>query len=184
MVGELGLDVGGLQVPDAGPVFLSTLAGHVAAGLIAVAAGALTCAAPKRAGRHPRTGLVYWYALGGVFATATVLAALRWSHDRHLFLIAAITFGLATLGRRIRRRLRPGWRARHGCAMAGSYVGLLTGFYVDNGAQLPLWDRLPHLAYWVLPAAVGLPLTWWALVRNDAVRRRSASRSPAGDRAQ
>ena len=181
MAGELGLDIGGLQVPDAGPVFLTALAVHVVVGLIAVVTGALTCAAAKGAGRHPRTGLVYWYALGGVFATATVLAALRWSHDRQLFLIAAVAFGLATLGRRARRRLRPGWPARHGCAMAGSYVGLLTGFYVDNGAQLPLWDRLPHLAYWLLPAAVGLPLTWWALIRNDAVRRRSPT--PAGDRA-
>ena len=27
--------------------------------------------------------------------------------------------------------------------MAASYVALLTGFYVDNGPQLPLWDRLP-----------------------------------------
>jgi hypothetical protein len=29
---------------------------------------------------------------------------------------------------------------------------LLTGFHVDNGRQLPLWDRLPHWTYWVLPA--------------------------------
>jgi hypothetical protein len=50
--------------------------------------------------------------------------------------------------------------AWHGCAMAGSYVALFTGFYVDNGPQLPVWDRLPHLLYWLLPAAVGAPLTW------------------------
>ena len=48
----------------------------------------------------------------------------------------------------------------------GSYVALFTGFYVDNGAQLPLWDRLPPLAYWLLPAVVGAPITWRALVRN------------------
>src|SRR3954451_8866168 len=114
MVGELGLDIGGLQVPDAGPVFLTTLAVHAAVGLVAVATGAVTCAAPKRAGRHPRTGLVYWYALGGVLASATVRAALRWGHDRQLFLIATVAFGLAALGRRIRRRLRPGCPARHG----------------------------------------------------------------------
>jgi hypothetical protein len=55
--------------------------------------------------------------------------------------------------------------------MAGSYIALLTGFYVDNGAQLPLWDRLPHLAYWLLPAAVGAPLTWRALARNGALKQ-------------
>ena len=53
--------------------------------------------------------------------------------------------------------------------MAGSYIALLTGFYVDNGPQLPLWNRLPHWSFWFLPAAVGIPLTWRALVRNHAL---------------
>ena len=57
-----------------------------------------------------------------------------------------------------------------------SYIALLTGFYVDNGSQLPLWDRLPHLLYWLLPAAVGTPLTWWALRRNHAIRARRPGR--------
>ena len=62
--------------------------------------------------------------------------------------------------------------------MAGSYIALFTGFYVDNGPQLPLWDRAPHLAYWLLPAAVGAPLTWRALLRNGAIgRRRPENRS-------
>ena len=56
-------------------------------------------------------------------------------------------------------------------AMAASYVALLTGFYVDNGPQLPLWNRLPTVAYWVLPALVGVPLTWRALIRNGAISR-------------
>jgi hypothetical protein len=44
--------------------------------------------------------------------------------------------------------------------MGGSYIALLTGFYVDNGPFLPLWDRLPHLTYWLLPTAIGVPLIW------------------------
>jgi hypothetical protein len=61
--------------------------------------------------------------------------------------------------------------------MAGSYITLLTGFYVDNGPQLPLWDRLPHLTYWLLPTALGAPLTWRALARNHALlsNRRTAA---------
>jgi hypothetical protein len=35
---------------------------------------------------------------------------------------------------------------------------------------LPLWDRLPHLAYWFIPAAIGTALTWWALARYRAAR--------------
>jgi hypothetical protein len=67
----------------------------------------------------------------------------------------------------------------HGCAMAGSYVALFTGFYVDNGPQLPLWDRLPHLTYWLLPAAMGAPLTWWALRRNGALSRDGDQPTPS-----
>ena len=49
--------------------------------------------------------------------------------------------------------------------MGGSYIALLTGFYVDNGRFLPLWDRLPHIAYWLLPSLIGVPLIWRALRR-------------------
>jgi hypothetical protein len=48
--------------------------------------------------------------------------------------------------------------------MGASYIALLTAFYVDNGPHLPFWNRLPTLAFWLLPAAVGVPLTavaWW-----------------------
>ena len=164
----LAVEIAGIHIPDAGPLFFTVLALHVAASAMAVVAGVLATTAAKRPGRHPRAGTVYLYGIGGVFATATGLAGMRWSHDWHLFVIAAVAFGLAVLGWWVRRRRPNRWMAWHGCAMAGSYVALLTGFYVDNGAQLPLWNRLPHLLYWLLPAAVGVPLTWWALIRNRA----------------
>lgn len=47
--------------------------------------------------------------------------------------------------------------------MGGSYITLLTGFYVDNGPFLPLWNRLPHLTYWLLATIIGVPLIWQAL---------------------
>jgi hypothetical protein len=181
MTDELAIDVVGLHVPDAGPVFVAALAVHVAAGATAVIAGLLAATAAKRSGRHPRAGTVYLFAIATVFVTATVMAVLRWTHDRHLFAIATVACGLAMLGWWARRRRPPRWMAWHGSAMAGSYVALLTGFYVDNGPQLPVWDRLPHLLYWLLPAAVGLPVTLLALVRNRAIGRRQplgAGRAP------
>ena len=158
-------------------MFFAALGIHILAGLAGVVAGVLATTAPKRPGRHPRAGAVYLYAISGVFVTATVMAAMRWHQDRHLFAIACIAFALASFGFWARRR-RPGhWIAWHGSAMAGSYIALFTGFYVDNGPRLPLWDRLPHLAYWFIPAAVGIPLTWWALKRNRAA---ATSRNAAG----
>lgn len=155
-----------LHIPHAGPLFLATLALHVLAGGAAVVSGALAATASKRAGRHPRAGGVYLRAISAVFLTASVLAALRWRQDWRLFVIACVAAGLAWFGWSARRRGRGRWMVWHGGAMAGSYAALFTGFYVDNGPQLPLWDRLPHLTYWLLPAAVALPLTWRALLRN------------------
>lgn len=150
-------------------IFGVALAVHVTAGLTSVVAGGLAAQAPKRPGRHPRAGTVYLYGLAGIFVTATIMAGLRWRHDWHLFAIATVTAGLGSLGWWARRRARARWMAWHGSAMGGSYIGLLTGFYVDNGSQLPVWDRLPHLAYWFLPAVVGIPLVLRALIRNGAL---------------
>jgi cytochrome c oxidase assembly factor CtaG len=158
-------DILGLPIPDAGPIFLTTLLIHIACGLTAVVCGALAATARKQHGRHPRAGRVYLWTLGGVFTTATVMAAIRWREDAHLFAIAVIAFSLSLYGYRTRRRRRPGWPVHHGIGMGGSYTALLTGFYVDNGPFLPLWDRLPQWAYWVLPTLVGAPLTWMALRR-------------------
>jgi hypothetical protein len=57
--------------------------------------------------------------------------------------------------------------------MGVAYIALLTGFYVDNGARLPLWDLLPGWAYWVAPSLVGGPIIARALRRRRAEAARS-----------
>jgi hypothetical protein len=161
----LRLTILGLRVPDAGPLFLTALACHVLAGMTCVVSGALAATARKRSGRHPTAGHVYLWGIAAVFATASVMATMRWREDRHLFGIAVIAAGLALLGWRARMRRRSGWVRWHAIGLGGSYIALLTGFYVDNGPQLPLWDRLPPWMFWLLPSAVGIPLIWWALRR-------------------
>jgi hypothetical protein len=89
----------------------------------------------------------------------------RESIEAHLFAIAVVAFWP--------RPLRPPGPTtsptrmaappRHG--MGGSYIALLTAFYVDNGPFLPLWNRLPHWTYWLLPAVIGMPLIWRPLHR-------------------
>ena len=56
--------------------------------------------------------------------------------------------------------------------MGLSYIAMLTAFYVDNGPHLPLWDRLPTIALWLLPGAIGIPITAHAIKR--AGNRRAA----------
>ncbi|GLZ78436.1 hypothetical protein Afil01_32430 [Actinorhabdospora filicis] len=163
------VEIGGLEIPAAGPVFLTALAIHVLAGLACVASGALAALSRKRHGWHPRAGTVYVLGIAVVFASAAVMAIVRWPHDVHLLAIATVALVTALAGRALRRRGRLAW---HGSLMAGSYVALLTGFYVDNGARPPVWDALPPIAYWLLPAAIGFPLTWWALARHHLLRRR------------
>jgi hypothetical protein len=174
----------GQALAGAGPLFLSVLALHVVAGLTAVAAGAVAATAPKRRGRHTRAGAVYYQAVTVVAATAAALTAFRPARDWYLLLLGALTLGLAAAGRHARRhpaalpwRRRPG-HAPHILAMGGSFTVLLTAFYVDNGKNLPLWDRLPAAAYWLLPTVVAAPLTWRALVRH----RGRQHPGPAGTR--
>jgi hypothetical protein len=155
----LGTDVG-----STAPVFLAFLAIHVIAGLTAVLTGAVAALARKGSPRHIRAGRWFYRAITVVFATATILAALRWRQDYHLFIIGAVAFTAATIGYQHRRRHRPG-DTGHITGMGAAYVAMLTAFYVDNGPHLPLWDRLPTLAFWLLPSAIGAPIITRAVIR-------------------
>jgi hypothetical protein len=104
------------------------------------------------------------------------MATIRWHEDAHLFAIAVVAFGLGLYGYRARRQRRPGWPLHHAIGMGGSYIALLTGFYVDNGPFLPVWNRLPHITYWLLPTIVGIPLIWLALRRFTRRERQTRSR--------
>jgi hypothetical protein len=167
-------DILGLPIPDAGPVFAAVLVLHISLGVTAVISGALAATAKKQPGRHPRAGRVYLWAVGGVVATASAMAALRWRQDAHLFVIAVVAFGLAAYGYIARRRHQPGWVTHHAIGMGGSFIALLTGFYVDNGPSLPLWKALPHVTYWLLPAVIGIPLI------SQALRKFRKQRVPLG----
>jgi hypothetical protein len=162
----------GGHVAAAGPVFLAFLAVHVIAGLTAVVTGAAAALTRKGGRRHIRAGRWYYRAISVVFATATILAALRWRQDYYLFIIGAVAFTAATIGYQHRRRHRPG-DTGHIAGMGIAYVAMLTAFYVDNGPQLPLWDHLPALAFWLLPSAIGAPVITRAILRASQARRGS-----------
>jgi hypothetical protein len=62
--------------------------------------------------------------------------------------------------------------------MGTSYILLLTAFYVDNGRNLPLWRNLPPIAYWVLPAVVGILIIVRALLWHPVVHASRLRPSP------
>ena len=133
------------------------LAFHIPAGLTCVITGAVAMLSQKRRGRHPRFGQIYYKALAVVFVSAVGLAALRWPDDAYLLALGALAFALASLGYIARRIRWRGWTSAHIFGMGLSYVVMHTAFWVDNGPTLPLWNRLPVLAFWIAPSLIALP---------------------------
>jgi hypothetical protein len=88
-----------------------------------------------------------------------------------LFILGALSFVAAYLGRQARRQRWRNWARLHIAGMGTSYVLLLTAFYVDNGKQLPIWKDLPHIAYWLLPIGIGIPLIVGALLWHPVARQ-------------
>ncbi|HLY79431.1 MAG TPA: hypothetical protein VKQ70_08670 [Caulobacteraceae bacterium] len=167
----------GIPIPSSSPYFLAGVAVHVAFGLTCVACGAVAMLSSKRPGRHPTAGSLYVWALSGVFLTASSLALARWREDRVLFFLAALSFGLAIVGRQARRRAWRDWPRWHMSGMGLSYIVMLTAFYVDNGKILPVWRDLPPLTYWLAPGLVGLPILAIAFFRHPLVSSRPSLRS-------
>lgn len=162
---DRAITVAGIEIPSNSPIFLTMVGLHVLVALVCVATGPVAMLSRKRPGRHPTFGTIYYWFLSAVFASATVLAVMRWAEDYHLFILGALSFGAASLGRAARRGRWQGWVNVHITGMGFSYVVLLTAFYVDNGKSLPLWKEVPHVTYWLLPSAVGVPLIVRALVQ-------------------
>jgi hypothetical protein len=161
----------GIPIPSTSPIFLSVVALHVLVGLVCVVAGPIAMLSPKRSGRHPTFGTIYYWSLVVVFVSATGLSVVRWAEDYHLFILGLLAFIAASLGRAARRQRWCGWVRLHITGMGLSYVLLLTAFYVDNGKSLPLWKELPPISYWLLPPALGIPLIIRALLRHPLARQ-------------
>ena len=161
----------GIVIPSQSPIFLAVVALHILVALASVTTGIIAMLSPKRFGRHPRFGTIYYWCLSVVFLSATVLAAMRWAESYHLFVLGVCSFAAASLGRMARRRDWHNWVRLQITGMGTSYVLLLIAFYVDNGKNLPLWRDLPPTTYWLLPVALGVPLIARALLQHPLVRR-------------
>jgi hypothetical protein len=146
-----------------GPVLL-LLVLHILAGMTAVLTGVLAAAAPKRAGPHPLAGKAYLSALLVLAAAGLVLAGVRGRADLPLAVLGLLAAGVGLYGRS-QAPSRGNHVRRHIVAMGGSFVLILTAFYVDNGPLLPLWQHLPTVVFWLGPSFAGAPIVVRALRR-------------------
>lgn len=146
--------------------FSALLLFHIMAGIVCAIAGAVAALSKKAQGRHSHFGRIYFWGLLVVFASAAGMSVLRWPRDNDLLALGVVSFGVASVGYLSRKFQWPAWTSFHIIGMGVSYIVLLTAFYVDNGASLPLWNRLSTIAYWTLPGIVGLPLVVITLLRH------------------
>lgn len=161
----------GVPVPSTDPVFLAVVRIHILIGVACVVAGMVAMLSHKRRGRHSSAGTLYYWCLAAVVASATGLSVVRWAENYHLFILGILSLIAASIGRTALRRRWRDWIRLHITGMGLSYILMLTAFYVDNGKNLPLWRELPQIAFWLLPAAIGVPLVVRALVRHPLARR-------------
>src|SRR5437588_12199888 len=82
-------------------------------------------------------------------------------------------------GRFLRCLLGRHWVIAHIVGTIGSYIVLLTGFYVDNAHLIPLLNQLPQLTFWVLPTVIGIPFIILSISRFAPNRGAPSSRSRA-----
>jgi hypothetical protein len=156
------------EVLDA--AMLAVIGLHVGCGIVAVACGAGAMLTRKGGHRHRRLGRAHLLALTVLGTTAPVLAATDWAHRWHLVLLGGLALASAAAGYCAVHLSQPPRLLAHLVGMSCGYIAMLTAFYVDNGPRLPLWDQLPGLALWLLPAAVGAPLIMRAARRHRRER--------------
>lgn len=164
-------DVLGINIPSEPPIFLTVVGLHTLVGLACVIAGVGAMLSKKRKGRHTAFGTVYFWCLAAVFVSAIALSIARWAEDYHLFVLGALAFATALFGHSAMKYRWPSWVRLHISGMGASYILLLTAFYVDNGKNLPGWKELPVIAYWTVPAVVGIPIIVWAMLRHPLARQ-------------
>jgi hypothetical protein len=88
-----------------------------------------------------------------------------------LFILGCFAICSAIIGRAAEKHHWKKWPIVHITCMSASYIILLTAFYVDNGKFLPIWKNFNPLVYWLLPAAVGLPIIARTLRRHPISKK-------------
>ena len=165
-------DLFGIPIPSTDKVFIAFVVLHIAISFGAVVTGVLAMFAQKTSVRHRRNGSIYFWSISVSFVTVLILSFMRWPHNIHLLIIGTFAFCLAYLGRMLTKSKHKDWTRIHTICMGMSYVLLLTGFYVDNGKNLPFWSMFPEWFFYLFPSLVGIPIILKVLKSHRLTRRR------------
>ena len=89
----------GIEIPSTDPVFLAVVVAiHIPLGVACVAFGAAAMLSEKRRGRHSTFGKLYYWCLLALF-DGTFSPPSCWTENYHLFILGALSFASAWLGR-------------------------------------------------------------------------------------
>jgi hypothetical protein len=151
-------DLFGIPIPSRDPVFIFIIIVHIGLGLLCVVSGLVAILTEKGKKKHSAAGKFYYWGMVFAFLTTILLSVMRWPHNIHLLSIGIFAFGFTYAGRRFAKFQPTNWTRWHTTCMGLSYTLLLTGFYVDNGKNLPFWNQFPQWFFWVFPSIVGIPI--------------------------
>jgi hypothetical protein len=164
-------DLFGIPVPSTNKVFLTFVVIHIIIAMVAVISGIVAMLSEKTRSSHSKAGRIYYWSMAFSFGLIIVLSLMRWPHSIHLLIIGLFAFGCAHTGRRLIKTNIERWSRWHTVLMGMSYILLLTGFYVDNGKNLPFWNLFPQWSFYFIPVLVGVPIIVRVLKKHPLNRR-------------
>lgn len=121
-------------------------------------------------GWHRQFGRIYFWTMLSSFSTVMILSIIRWPYNIHLLSIGVLGITATLAGYRLAKKKTLNWTRFHTICMGASYILLMTGFYVDNGKNLPFWKLFPQWFFWVFPAVAGIPIIVFVL-RNHSLNK-------------
>ncbi len=170
---EAQTNILGIPIPSSNPVFLAFVVIHILIALVCVCSGILAMLTQKMNPKHPYFGKIYYWSMVFAFISVVILSVMRWPHNIHLLSIGTLAATFTCAGRWIAQRKRSNWTRLHTICMGASYILLLTGFYVDNGKNLPFWRMFPQWFFWVFSSAIGIPVILYTLKRHPLNQARN-----------
>lgn len=159
-------EIVGIPVPSDDRFFLAFVILHILISMVAVVTGLFAMFTRKTSTRHKRSGNLYFWSMALAFITVVILSVMRWPHNIHLLIIGVLAFGTTYTGRKLVREHGAHRFRLHTICMGLSYIFLLTGFYVDNGKNLPFWRMFPQFFFYIFPSLIGIPVIIRVLLKH------------------